>query len=372
MLITRNSLICSSCGTERQAIEIFHLHFLRAFSARVNKSLFALKGGCNLRFYHRSIRYSEGMDLDIRTMAPATLRSNVATVLDANSFRQALRAQQLEVAQFSAPKQTQTTQRWKIQLRLPSLEPTIPTKIEFSRRALDQGVALAAVEAEVIRAYRLYPVLVQHYGAAAAFAQKISALALSTETQARDIFDLKLLADAGAASTPLRKLQLEQLPQAIDNAMSMGFEEFVGQVVAFLEPEHQAGFPRPRHLGNSAGAGGGHVARFGAVNQIEALRRLQQVGAPVFETRDASALLDVTPANANMILRRLADQNLITHLSRGRWAHGRFAAAFRPARVDLSSLSGVRVDAIGAVSSRAHRADPRGGVLGDAGQTAAG
>jgi predicted nucleotidyltransferase component of viral defense system len=228
--------------TERQAIEIFHLHFLRSFSARVDKALFALKGGCNLRFYHRSIRYSEDMDLDIRTMAPATVRSNAETVLEANSFRQALRAQQLEVAEFSAPKQTQTTQRWKIRLRLLIPQATIPTKIEISRRALDEGVALAAVEPELIRRYRMYPVLVQHYGAAAAFAQKISALAQRTETQARDIFDLKTLADAGAASTPLSKKQRDQLPRAIDNAMSIGFEEFIGQVVAFLEPEHQDDF----------------------------------------------------------------------------------------------------------------------------------
>ena len=228
--------------TERQAIEVFHLHFLRSFSARVDKALFALKGGCNLRFYHRSIRYSEGMDLDIRTMAKATLRSNVETVLQATSFRQALRAQQLEVVEFSAPKQTETTQRWKIQLRLLAPQSTFPTKIEFSRRALDEGLELAAVEPELIRRYRMYPVLVQHYGAAAAFAQKISALARRAETQARDIFDLKLLADGGAAATPLRKAQLEQLPQAIDNAMSIGFEDFVGQVVAFLEPEHQADF----------------------------------------------------------------------------------------------------------------------------------
>jgi hypothetical protein len=74
---------------------------------------------------------------------------------------------------------------------------------------------------------------------AAAFAQKINALATRTETQARDIFDLKLLADAGAAAAPLPKAQLGQLPQAIDNAMSLGFDEFVGQVVAYLEPEHQ-------------------------------------------------------------------------------------------------------------------------------------
>jgi hypothetical protein len=44
---------------DRQAIEIFHLLFLRAFGARVDKALFALKGGCNLRFFLKSIRYSK-------------------------------------------------------------------------------------------------------------------------------------------------------------------------------------------------------------------------------------------------------------------------------------------------------------------------
>lgn len=55
------------------------------------------------------------------------------------------------------------------------------------------------------------------------------------------------------------------------------------------------------------------------MNQIEALRRLRELGTPVVETRDASALLDVSAANANMILRRLADQKLVTHLARGKW-----------------------------------------------------
>jgi hypothetical protein len=119
---------------------------------------------------------------------------------------------------------------------------TFPTKIEFSRRTFDEGVELAAVEPELIRRYRLYPVLVQHYRAAAAFAQKISALALRTQTQARDVFDLKLLIDGGAHAAPLNKAELEHLPEAIENAMSIGFEDFVGQVVAFLEPEHQGDF----------------------------------------------------------------------------------------------------------------------------------
>ena len=79
--------------TERQTIEIFHLHFLRAFGARVDKALFALKGGSNLRFFLKSIRYSEDLDLDIQTMATGTLRNNVNRLLETPGFIEALRAQ---------------------------------------------------------------------------------------------------------------------------------------------------------------------------------------------------------------------------------------------------------------------------------------
>jgi predicted transcriptional regulator of viral defense system len=54
------------------------------------------------------------------------------------------------------------------------------------------------------------------------------------------------------------------------------------------------------------------------MNQIEALQRLKRLGAG-FETRDAAAALEVTPANAHMILSRLARGGLLSHLSRGRW-----------------------------------------------------
>jgi predicted transcriptional regulator of viral defense system len=64
------------------------------------------------------------------------------------------------------------------------------------------------------------------------------------------------------------------------------------------------------------------------MNQIEALQRLQGLGAPVFETRDAAALLAVTPANANVILRRLATQGMLVHLTRGRWLLGKEIARF--------------------------------------------
>src|SRR5690242_2108845 len=119
---------------ERQAIEISHLLFLRAFGARADKNLSALKGGCNLRFFLKSIRYSEDMDLDLRTMSVGTLRNNVDHVLAAQSFAQTLRAQAIEIVRTSRPKQTEITQHWKLTLRLTDSGAEVPTKIEFSRR----------------------------------------------------------------------------------------------------------------------------------------------------------------------------------------------------------------------------------------------
>ena len=229
---------------ERQTIEIFHLLFLRAFGARVDKALFSLKGGCNLRFFLKSVRYSEDMDLDIRTLSVNTLGSNVRHVLEAQSFAQTLRAQGIEIARTSQPKQTETTQRWKLTLRLTDSAAEVPTKIEFSRRGLDGDKVTESVDNGIIRTYRLYPVIVQHYSVHSAFAQKVSALALRGQVQSRDVFDLKLLLDAGGAEQPLPGKVAPTLAPAIDNALAVDYDTFAGQVLAFLEPELQ------EHYGN--------------------------------------------------------------------------------------------------------------------------
>jgi hypothetical protein len=146
------------------------------------------------------------MDLDIHTMSVGTLRNNVSRLLEAPPFVQALRAQGIELARTSLPKQTGTMQRWKLTLRIAESGAEVPTKIEFSRRGLDGEKVVEAVDAGIIRAYRLYPVIVQHYSVHTAFAQKVAALALRGQVQSRDAF--------------------------------------AGQVLAFLEPEYQ------EHYGN--------------------------------------------------------------------------------------------------------------------------
>ena len=224
---------------ERQTIEIFHLLFVAQFGRRVDKARFVIKGGCNLRFFCRSIRYSQDIDFDVRGMESFALRENVDAVLVSPAFGQALLAKQIEIEHFTPAKQTDTTQRWKLGIRLAGGQP-IPTKIEFSRRrALDSDHPLEAVDGEIIRAYELYPVLAQHYSREAAFRQKIVALSRRTATQARDIFDLKLLLDGGAGKEKLPAEVAAELPRAVENAVTVGFDDFSGQVRAYLAADYQ-------------------------------------------------------------------------------------------------------------------------------------
>jgi predicted transcriptional regulator of viral defense system len=59
------------------------------------------------------------------------------------------------------------------------------------------------------------------------------------------------------------------------------------------------------------------------MNQMEALQRIQKLGVSGFETRDVSALLKISPANASVLLSRLAKRSFIHRVARGRWTADR-------------------------------------------------
>jgi predicted nucleotidyltransferase component of viral defense system len=221
-----------------QAVERFHLLFLAQLGARLDKKLYALKGGCNLRFFWKSIRYSEDIDFDVYTIAKHTLQKNVKQILSAPGFKQILRSSKIQLTKVSEPKQTDTTQRWKIHLQPDASGMDLPAKIEFSRRNFDPGVIFGPVDQELIAAYHLRPIIVSHYDLAPALTQKIEALLNRRVTQARDIFDLALLSDRGAKNSTI-KLDKERLAQARETVMTVSFDQFRSQVVAYLAPEYQ-------------------------------------------------------------------------------------------------------------------------------------
>ena len=134
----------------RQTVEFFHLVFLRGLVARgEDKALIALKGGCNLRFFFGSIRYSEDIDLDVRVMSKETLKNKVDRLLKSPLITAPLLARRIKVTEVSTPKQTDTTQRWKLGLDVEGAAVPIRTKIEFSRRDAIEDAAFRSEERRV-------------------------------------------------------------------------------------------------------------------------------------------------------------------------------------------------------------------------------
>lgn len=228
------------------AVEHFHLLFLAQLGARLDKKLYALKGGCNLRFFWKSIRYSEDIDFDVHTIARQTLQKNVNQILSAPAFTRILLSASLVMSTVAEAKQTSTTQRWKIHLRRTDSTADLPTKIEFSRRRFDAGTRFEPIDSELVQTYKIRPVIVSHYDLEAAFAQKLAAVIGRGQTQARDIFDLAQLKERGATGSNVDRRERKSLGLAVENAMSVSFDEFTGQVVAYMAPDYQEFYGKRR------------------------------------------------------------------------------------------------------------------------------
>lgn len=224
-------------------IEQFHLLFLDQLGRKLDKRHYALKDGCNLRFYLRSIRFSEDMDLDVHLTSVNALQDRVEQILAGTSFAQILQARGLTITHWSAPKQTETTQRWKLTLAARGSELPLHTKIEFSRRGFDPSVAFGPVDSLLMRDYQLTPILASHYPPKTAFRQKLNALIHRSQTQARDIFDLDHLLRSGVSTQGMALPA--QWRDAQQNALSISYDVFKSQVLSFLAPEYQAQYDTP-------------------------------------------------------------------------------------------------------------------------------
>ena len=230
-----------------QLRELFHLEFLRWLSRRLKTEFYALKGGTNLRFFFKSFRYSEDMDLDVHTIPVEKLKDIVMEILNARSFTDNLRA--FNIAKIIPPniakaKQTQTTQRFKIHLITCSGEDLF-TKVEFSRRGRKGSVAVHPISDTILRLYKLAPLVVPHYDIHSAVLQKIDALAARTVTQARDIFDLFILSSQYDAPKGKQDKDTAQIAKAYENIFTISFEQFRDTVVSYLLAEDQEAYGNP-------------------------------------------------------------------------------------------------------------------------------
>ena len=227
--------------SDTQIREVFHFCFLDRLLKLSDPGLYILKGGVNLRFFFLSPRYSEDMDIDVLAGSVETLKKNGYKILNDGAFRRSLRSfdiADIEVNDPAKAKQTDTTQRFRCGL-VTTTGNRLPTKVEFSRRndSEDGASESTLVDAEIARQYRKLAYRCPHYTGAAAVAQKLRALAGRPVTQARDVFDLGILIRGGyGPPAPWSKLLTKkEHSEALDGLMSLGWEDYEGHVVEFLD-----------------------------------------------------------------------------------------------------------------------------------------
>jgi predicted nucleotidyltransferase component of viral defense system len=232
--------------TQIQRTEYFHLVFLRLLESRLDRASWVVKGGVNLRAWFGSLRYSEDLDIDAVRGSVHRLTDKVDKLLAAVAFRDLLASQGISVVRSSKPKQTETTQRWKFEIRAEGTSVPLHTRIEFSRRGSAEEYVLEPVRPEIVRPYGLLAPTANHYTARAAIRQKIQALSDRAQTQARDIWDLEhLLRTTDADPRPLTPTLRKALAGAVERVLSLPYDVFKAQVIPFLAPEHQELYSMP-------------------------------------------------------------------------------------------------------------------------------
>ena len=223
-----------------QLRELFHLEFLRWFNRKIEAEYYALKGGSNMRFFFKSVRYSEDMDVDAIKVDVHTLRDVVMDILKNRNLQDSLRPfgiVRVVPPDISRAKQPRTTQRFKVHLFISSGEELF-SKIEFSRRGFKGNIVVQPVSDVILRVYKMPPLLVPHYDITSTALQKIGAIASRSVIQARDIFDLFILSSqCGDAELKKGDLSIEILDKAYENVFEISFERFRDTVVSYLSLE---------------------------------------------------------------------------------------------------------------------------------------
>lgn len=227
---------------QREAVERFHLVFLRHFATVISPGTICLKGGVNLRLYQNSPRLSEDIDFDARVVGVEILKKNVNRVLASRPLRTELAAAGLTLSEIKPAKQTPTVQRWKFHVIRE--ENPWPTRLEFSRRNDEpfEDCVTEPPSPALLAAHQVIPFVFNHYTPPAAYRQKISALATRTRVQARDVFDLHHLSPYAAAG---REASPALVTRAMEQLTLVDFPMFQDQVVPFLPGDLAAHYGTP-------------------------------------------------------------------------------------------------------------------------------
>jgi len=235
--------------------EVFHFLFLERLLKISDPKLYILKGGVNFRFFFQSPRYSEDIDLDVIGGSVQTLKKNGYKILEDASFIRSLRVFGISAVRIndkSKAKQSETTQRFRLRIVNEAGE-EFPTKVEFSRRESipTEPYSLDVINPKIALQFKRLSYSCYHYQEESAVIQKIRALGGRSVTQARDVFDLYMLYIMGYLSKEhlIANVSQDERKRALTALESLNYQNYLGQVVEFLDLENKPKYQTPEIWG---------------------------------------------------------------------------------------------------------------------------
>ena len=226
----------SETGDRRagRAIERFHFAFFEAALAQVKPSEFALKGGGNLRMFLGSKRRSRDLDLDYLGTDFARFGDKIEAALKGGPLSALIQLRGVGVVGLRRSKNTDTVKRWKLSLSAPGME-AAPTKIEFSNRGDTAEPVVERCDAGLALRVGARALVFAHYPPVHAIEQKVRPLAVRSETQPRDVWDLDHLFREFTEDFRQAELDPNVMRQAAARVGELSFEDYERLVVDYLE-----------------------------------------------------------------------------------------------------------------------------------------
>jgi len=227
-----------------QAREALHVLLLSKLSEGARPESFVLKSGVNVRLFFGSPRYSEDLDLDVDADSKRQVFRAISETLSSRWLEERLRGLGAEGVVYGGrpAKNTDTTLRFKLAV-VNKGAIRLPTRVEVSFRERFSGDAVVTESPDPAVTGRyldlaVSPLAIPHYPRDPAIRQKLSALASRSATQARDVFDVHVIAGGNVPNVDVGYLKSaiseEDLEEASRRALGVSYRQFQDQVLEFL------------------------------------------------------------------------------------------------------------------------------------------
>jgi len=242
--------------------EFFLLVFLRHLSQRFAGRKWAVRGSACLRFFHRSPRIPEEIEIDMDSrMSQAAIKESVETVLENKVFAAVLATKGIKSVKASPAKKTALAIVWKVVITS-SAGRRINTVIEVGTRKKAPSYSTGTPATTVLERHSFQPFSAQFYGADEMAAQAITALVAAKRNASRYLFDLdRLFNSARVKPEAAAKLAVvKDIRPASSRVGTFSYADF-RKVLPFLDGDLLRLYTDPRTFGEIKSRVGKAISR---------------------------------------------------------------------------------------------------------------